>query len=458
MLSKSKKELYHDLRAKYPFCTYESFNYQLKDDAMHIEFSFNINNSFYFKPTLTVFKNELIPNFNIDKEKLDNLVFHIGMVELISYWKSCCSPIIIVKPYQLNEDQIIWWKKLYYKGLGEFFYINNIDVEENFIQFKCDSQTKLNSFDIELSDSFIVPIGGGKDSAVTLEMIKQIDKNFACLILNPRGATIETVKAADIPNNQFLHIHRTIDKELLNLNEKGFLNGHTPFSAMLAFVTLLTSAISGRKNIALSNESSANESTVENSHVNHQYSKSFEFEKDFREYVEKYISKDFNYFSFLRPLNELQIAKFFSGYTQYHNVFKSCNAGSKTDVWCCNCPKCLFAYIILSPFISPTKMIEIFGENLFEKSSMLPFLSELTGQSAVKPFECVGTIEEVNIALCITIQKFYNEGFLPLVLKNYKNSLEYSKYSIVNKDLLLKNFNNQHFLNKNLVNLLQNQL
>lgn len=458
MSFKSKAELYNELRAKYPFCTYESFNYQIKEDSLFAEFSFNISNQYYFKPTLTIFKNEFIPNLNLDKNILDNLVFHIGMVELISYWKTTCSPNVIIKPYRLTEKQQLWWKKLYFKGLGEFFYINNIETEENFIEIQCESDNITKSFEIDLNDSFIVPIGGGKDSVVTLENIKTFDDDFACLILNPRGATIETIKASGLHENQFIHINRTIDKELLKLNELGFLNGHTPFSALLAFVTLLSSAISKRKHIALSNESSANESTVENTHVNHQYSKSFEFEKDFREYTEEFISKDFNYFSFLRPLNELQIAKLFSNYTHYQNVFKSCNAGSKTDIWCCNCPKCLFAFIILSPFIPPQKLNQIFGENLFEKSSMLPFLKELTGQSDNKPFECVGTIEEVNIALCMCIQNFYNEEKLPLVLNNYKNSHEFLKFSKINKDLLLKNFNHQHFLNKKLVNLLQNQL
>jgi ssDNA-binding Zn-finger/Zn-ribbon topoisomerase 1 len=228
------------------------------------------------------------------------------------------------------------------------------------------------------------------------------------MIINPRGATLNCAKIAGFEREQIIEVNRTIDKRLLELNAQGFLNGHTPFSAMLAFVSLLTSAITKMKHVALSNESSANESTVFGQDVNHQYSKSLEFETDFRDYVKNYISDDFDYYSFLRPYNELQIAELFSKFPQYHSVFRSCNAGSKDDIWCNNCPKCLFAYIILSPFIEPQKMIEIFGTNLLNKENLKHEFNQLVGTEKTKPFECVGTIDEVNTALNLYIQRFPN--------------------------------------------------
>ena len=108
---------------------------------------------------------------------------------------------------------------------------------------------------------------------------------------------------------------------------------------MLAFYTLLAAALAGVRNVALSNENSANESTVAGSTVNHQYSKSLEFENDFRAYAAKYVTGEVNYFSFLRPLSELQIAMLFARYKKYFDVFKSCNAGSKQDIWCGRCAK-----------------------------------------------------------------------------------------------------------------------
>src|SRR5699024_1564771 len=123
------------------------------------------------------------------------------------------------------------------------------------------------------------------------------------------------------------------DKNLLELNSKGFLNGHTPFSAMVAFLSYLTAYLLGKKYIALSNEDSANESNVKNEKINHQYSKTLEFENDFREYQERYLKAEVDYFSMLRPISELQIAYLFSKLEKYHKVFKSCNVGSKKEPW-----------------------------------------------------------------------------------------------------------------------------
>ncbi|KAF5030046.1 hypothetical protein DSECCO2_642240 [anaerobic digester metagenome] len=179
--------------------------------------------------------------------------------------------------------------------------------------------------------------------------------------------------------------------------------------------------MTGVSDIALSNESSANESTVPGTDVNHQYSKSFEFEQDFRDYYEKYISEGFNYFSFLRPLTELQIAELFSKMTAYHAVFRSCNAGSKEDIWCGKCPKCLFANIILSPFLPPEKLKEIFGSDLFDSRVLVTAFDELNGKIPVKPFECVGTVSEVNEAIQLAIQTFYKEKkSLPYLLSIYE--------------------------------------
>ena len=174
---------------------------------------------------------------------------------------------------------------------------------------------------------------------------------------------------------------------MIELNKKGFLNGHTPFSAIVAFSALIDAYLFNKKYIALSNESSANESTVLGSDVNHQFSKGFEFEKAFREYNEKYFKTDIEYFSLLRVLSEFQIAALFSRYKKYHSIFRSCNAGSKTDSWCADCHKCLFVYIILSPYLTTDELVAIFGENLFEKESLLETFKKLTGEAPDTPFE-----------------------------------------------------------------------
>ena len=255
--------------------------------------------------------------------------------------------------------------------------------------------------------------------------------------MNPRGATVECAAKAGFPMEEVLVIRRTIDPTLLELNKEGYLNGHTPFSAMLAFYTRLASALSGIPNVALSNENSANESTVKGSYVNHQYSKSLEFEDDFREYVNEELrmkneESSFNYFSFLRPLSELQIAMLFSRFTAYHDVFRSCNVGSKQDVWCGHCAKCLFAYIILSPFIEPERLNEIFGKSMLDDTSLELEFRQLIGEAETKPFECVGTVSEVQQALDMTLKRWYPTS-RPALLKNYRSKGVSSRIDTIEK-------------------------
>lgn len=400
MTNKDNHQKYLDFRNEYPFFEYQSYSFNLRNGNLEAEFCFNLSDKYLFKPTITIPARDFYPLDNVDKRDLDNFVFHIGMVELISYWKAACPPALIIRPQLLDEKQIVWWKKLYFLGLGEFFYLNGISTnEDSFMQISSHGEKLVLSRANVDSDKVIVPIGGGKDSVVTLELLSRSKVPAIPMMVNPREASIRTIETAGYTENQSVVINRTIDSKLLELNSMGFLNGHTPFSALLAFTGALSCVMAGVANIALSNESSANESTVPDSKINHQYSKTFEFESDFAWYLKNYIHPEINYFSFLRPVNELQIAKLFSKYPQHFDGFRSCNVGSKTDSWCGKCPKCLFTYIILSPFIKQNTLIDIFGKDMLDDLSLKKIFDELTGASAVKPFECVGTPDEVIAAL-----------------------------------------------------------
>ena len=423
------------LRHQYPVFTYEDFSWRIKEDILILNFHFNLGNRYDFFPAHTIDLKNWSVNIPAD-DIMNNLVFHIGMAELVSYWKAACSPTVFIKPYRLKPSQVRWWKKLYYQGLGEFFYLNKIDIGlDDFLTFYFEKNTTPapSEFRIDLKDALLIPIGGGKDSVVTLSLLGKDNEKATALVINQREATRQCIQRAGLDKNVF-EVNRTIHPTLIELNEKGFLNGHTPFSSLLAFTSALAAVITGRKHIALSNESSANEATIPGTSINHQYSKSFEFEQDFRSYLFDFISQDINYFSFLRPLNELQIGALFSRNPEYFEVFKSCNAGSKTDTWCCNCSKCLFTFIMLSPFIEMSVMVKIFGENLFENEKLEKTLYQLAGLTPEKPFECVGTINEVNSALAHLCQsKRYDQ--LPGLLKKYQKATSGIKFTSLKEQL-----------------------
>ncbi len=409
------------LRETYPVFHYDSFQYSWKEDHIEIQFQFRTEELVY-RPTMMIkYGNWLAPG--LKNSLLDSLVFNIGMIELISYWKATASPVVHIHPAQLSVPEQNWWKKLYFKGLSEYFYQNGIETsQEEFFSFSFDAAAPHSAqFDYSYvpSSSFvIVPIGGGKDSVVTLEQLRS-SRKIIPLIINPRGATLDCARVAGFDTlEQIFIIEREIDPLLLKVNAKGYLNGHTPFSAMLAFYTVLAAHLTQTRDIALSNESSANEATIVGTEINHQYSKSLEFERDFQYYVAHFMNDCAHYYSHLRPYSELQIAQFFAQYEQYHAVFRSCNAGSKENKWCCNCSKCLFAYIILSPFIGDDKMIQIFGEDLLDKESLVHYFDQLVGWEDTKPFECVGTVEEVNQAIQMILDSRKDKKLIQRYIQN----------------------------------------
>ncbi|MBQ4206261.1 MAG: hypothetical protein II662_06350 [Bacteroidales bacterium] len=394
----SNQAKYDSLRATFESFIYEDFHYSVENGEFSAVFDFVLKpQNIEFHPCFRIPSRSFYHWNDIPKPLLDNIIVHIGMIELISYWKIACPKQVIVKPFVLDEEQIKWWKKLYFNGLGEFFYVNGIQTNINdfmTIMYGRGVPRPCKSSSL-LTEQTLIPVGGGKDSVVTLELLKNCIPAIP-LIINPRGATNDCVAAAGYTEDQTAIIKRTLDPTMLKMNAEGYLNGHTPFSAMLAFYTVLLGFATKSKYIALSNESSANEPTVPDTEINHQYSKSVAFENDFRQYVKKYIDADIQYFSFLRPLNELQIARFFSRAKDYHKVFRSCNAGSKTDSWCGKCPKCLFTWLALSPFLKRSELTDIFGKDLLKDNDLRHTLDQLDGSVEVKPFECVGTVGEVR--------------------------------------------------------------
>ena len=435
---------YLSLREQYPRFAYRGYELEENDSCLKITYRFETLGLSEFAPVWVFPKAEGDCRRWSEDRLMQDMIFSLGMVELVSYWKIACPPIVTVEAGWLNQDQIDWWKDLYFNGLGEFFYVNGIKEADpnHFMDIQCAGQLKAPCTDqykerheecgvetVGKGNGVLVPIGGGKDSAVTLELLRLAGKPVCAYIINPRGATIHTTEVAGLDAAHVISAKRTLDSNMLELNCQGYLNGHTPFSALVAFSGIIAARMHGLTMVALSNESSANESTVQGSTVNHQYSKSFKFEEDFHYYQTTYLKGSAYYFSMLRPLSEFQIARFFAGQKQYHGIFRSCNAGSKTDSWCGHCPKCLFVYLILSPFLKPQEVRDIFGRNMLDDWDMKETLDQLIGIEEEKPFECVGSRDEINTAIVLTIKGLEDAGeALPCLLSYYKTTDLYQTY------------------------------
>lgn len=413
---------FNELRAANNIFIYH--NYDLIQDANTISLVFTYKLVEQEKETVFdhILKLNISDQITIHKN-LDNIIFHIGLIEAINYWKIAAAKTFKIQCGFLSNDQMLWFKKLYYHGLGEFLYLNDIAINlDDLLEFIVENNKKpFSPIQVDTIENNIIPIGGGKDSLVTYEILKKQFPKSYMFSMNPIQASQTILK--DHPKSSIV-LSRILDKKILKFNKKGYLNGHIPFSSIVAFISIWLGLIYKTKYIVLSNESSANEENVtfNDLKVNHQYSKSIEFENDFRNYIRKYITKDVEYFSFLRPLDELHIARLFSKNCKKHFfTFRSCNVGSRENEWCGSCPKCLFTYIMLCNFIEDEILQKIFGKDMLDDQELLTIFNQLSLDEEVKPFECVGTYDEVNYAISNKIKQ-YSKKPLPYLLERYKKN------------------------------------
>lgn len=339
---------------------------------------------------------------NTSPELIENILFNLHLIGGISYYKAACAPHIKILSGTLSPEQAVFWNKLYTQGLGEFFYKNKIDFR-GLINFPSDPSYIPHPEPATKSGRTLLPFGGGKDSYVSLKMLEEKKQAFTPFVMGEHPQILHFLKEI---NQTPLLVKRQLSPELFRLNEQGALNGHVPISAYIAFLTVVVAALYDFDEIVLSNEKSANEGNVKMNgmEINHQYSKSLEFEEDFSAYLERFITPDIKYYSLLRPYNEVEIAEKFATYPEALPLFTSCNRNFKiqgdrpTTLWCGTCPKCAFVFLMLAPFVERSRLIEVFGKDLLDDPALENTYAELRGEKGIKPFECVGTPEEVNLA------------------------------------------------------------
>ncbi len=402
------------LRARYPEFTYHSFSSRMLDEGVvELRYHFSIGTEHHFRPHTVIRFSSPAEGLSDRLLKSQDFVFHLGLLEMLSYWKASTSPVIKINAGYLSVNQSKWWIQLLHRGMSEFFYRNDIHADvASFVKIVCShpepvTQSLNSSIEPRTIDSDLVFVSGGKDSAVTLNTLRLAGKSWFSVLVNPTQAALALARTN--PSLGLIQVEREIDTHLLTLNRQGFLNGHTPFSAYLAFLGVFLASLGGQRNVIVSNERSADEGNASHNgaNVNHQYSKSFDFEQTFRHYVRDNLSDSISYFSLLRPLYEIEIARRFANLPQFFELFRSCNRGERANRWCGECPKCLSTYLLLSPFLSEEALRSIFGENLLDKESLALLFESLVG-TGEKPFECVGTKEE-SLAAAEMTRSLYQE-------------------------------------------------
>jgi UDP-N-acetylmuramoylalanine--D-glutamate ligase len=372
----------------------------------------------------------------INKKLLDRALFNLHLAIGIGYYKAYCPKKIEIKSGALNKKQAEFWNKLYEKGLGEFFYRNRINFR-NLINFPA-SEKAQKPFEVKFKNRSLLPIGGGKDSCLSAEKLMEINHPFSLISLRDSKIQKDTAK---IIGASRIVIGREIDSQLFRLNENGAYNGHIPISAIYSWTCVVAAILADFQNIVFSNEQSANFGNVKylGSEINHQYSKSFEFETDFANYLHQFLTPNLQYFSLLRPYSELKIAHQFSQYQKYFSAFSSCNKNFKINQktnqrWCGVCAKCAFSFSIFAAWNNQKTLQKIFGTNLLNNEKLLGTFQELWGEKDFKPFDCVGTPEEVRAAFVLICENSSWNG--SLVVEYFRRKI---LPTIKNKNILLNN-------------------
>ncbi len=356
---------------------------------------------------------------SFDPATVDGLLDLLHWVAGVSYYKAAIPAQISFDGATPGPATIRLLTALYTEGLGEFAVVNDLPalpapqfqpaagsagVEESTErsregQSEVDSSTDARQH----LERLLVPVGGGKDSAVAIEIARASGLDVTLFSVGDAPPIRETAR---VSGYERLMATRRIDPLLLECNAAGALNGHIPITAIVGCVALLTAALNGQDAVTLANERSASAGnlTWHGIEINHQFSKSRGAEKLMRDAVGE-IADAPRIFSVLRPASELSIARAFSRFTQYHPAFTSCNRVFQIDParrltsWCCDCDKCRFVFLILAPFMTPEQLTTIFGADLLNDPGQYEGFALLTATGGDKPFECVGEVEEVLAAI-----------------------------------------------------------
>ena len=433
-----------------PFSTFNISRFEWNPNTYEAKFHYSFDESESFTEVINfspLKEKSEFPIVKNDENELKQLLAHLHLALGVSYYKLFPTKEILVHTLDLTQEQKRFWNNFYIKGLGEFFYRNQINPEwlAEFASVK-DAPNYPKKIFMQSHKSLVL-FGGGKDSLVTVELLKSQGQTFDLFSF---WNDFPLHQIAQIPTEKKrLIIKRTLDldqiKKLLN---QGYYNGHLPITGIISFVSLVVSYLYGYDATITSLEKSADEGNTfyHGLEINHQRSKSSEFEQDFQNYVHQRISEDFSSYSLLRKRYEIRIIQEFCKYPKYFYNFSSCNRNfhqswsklARDKLWCWECPKCAFIYTMMRAFLGKEEVIQIFGKDLFDAGELVELFSELMGISGIKPFECVGTNEEMLLGLwlCYLKNPQENSKIMLLFREKVMTKMEESDFLALQKKLL----------------------
>ncbi|HEY5803015.1 MAG TPA: UDP-N-acetyl-alpha-D-muramoyl-L-alanyl-L-glutamate epimerase [Lysobacter sp.] len=335
----------------------------------------------------------------------------------VSYYKAAVPEQILIDSYEIDADTAELLELLYVNGLGEFAYRNGLDLHGR-IKFPVNAQAGPGAPALGLDHHALVAIGGGKDSLVSIEALRALGVEQTVTWIGGSQLIRACAERTGLPT---FNIGRSLAPQLFDYNREGAWNGHIPVTAINSMIMLFAALLLGVDQVVFSNERSASYgSLIEGTgEVNHQWSKGWACESAIGDHVQRHIAADLHYYSLLRPLSELAVARQFSRTDRYDAHFSSCNRNfhilgeRPANRWCGVCPKCHFVFLALAPFMSKPRLVGIFGRNLLDDPAQTAGYDALLEYQDHKPFECVGEGRESRAAMAaLTVRPEWREDAL----------------------------------------------
>lgn len=342
---------------------------------------------------------------------LDQAMFLAFILIGTSYYKAHPTKNIrLDRP--LDDFQARFFSTVFQEGLSQYAFENRL-TRDKLATFKPTPGFQ-NKPAVEYRGQGVLALqSGGKDSLLVAELLNEHNINFVPWYISSSSDRSHP-NVIDHLDDGFNHqkasvVYRQIDH--LHLQQTGGLNGHVPVTFIVESLALIQ-AILNNQNVILTSigrEGEEPHAMIGDLPVNHQWSKTWQAEQLMTEYIKRYLSPDLHLGSPIRHLSELRIADLFvqKCWQKYGYSFSSCNEANykqnnqnSTLKWCGHCAKCANSYLLFCPFIPPQFLQSLFGDkDLFLDQNLTQIFKGLLGVGGeMKPFECVGSVEELRSA------------------------------------------------------------
>lgn len=393
---------------RYDTFYFESYAYDAASSSAVFCYSFDHERWFEEKVQFT-------PPVEYDGVVLDRALFLAFCVIGTSYYKCFPTRTTVFMQGELTPFQAKFCQTVYREGLSQFIFENHLELD-SLVQFHGITEREVSP--LKYSGQGVAMLqSGGKDSLLLAALAEEQQIAYTPLYITSGDAHPQVL---DILAYPLRTVRRMVDRTAIQQAiADGGLNGHVPVTYIVEAIALIDAILHGQSTVlaAIGREGNEAHEYVGDLAVNHQWSKTWPAEQLMMCYVTTCIAPELQMGSPLRGLSELRIAELFvdKAWQRFGHSFSSCNRANyqqgtdnTTLTWCGECPKCANSFLLFAPFVEPEELRNLFGgKNLFVDSRLTETFKGLLGIGGVmKPFECIGEIDELRLAYHMARKRF----------------------------------------------------